>query len=683
MKSFFSHAFHTFGKTASSKRRLSHNFSTVSCIEMLEDRLLLSALTVENLNDGGAGSLRQAVEDANDLAGTDVIEFARGLKGTISLSSGQLTITDDLTIDGPGARKLTISGNNASRVVNVAETDVTIEGLTIANGFSTGSEALGGGILNTGGILTVIDVTFSNNQASGTGTPTAVAGGGAVANVLGGVLTVTGSTFTGNSASAPTRGTGGAILNDAGSTLTVDASAFTGNIATGLYLDHNRVYGGDGGAIANLGNSTATVRQTEFIANQARGLDGKDTPGRIGGSASGGAIFNSFRSLVRAGHVNQGPDLIIENSTFLENQALGGDGGDTDGGVSVGSGGFGSGGVLVNDNGGTTTIRDSLLQGNLARGGAGGDSFNTAPGGRGGNAIGGTILTLRAQLTVERTTFADNQAIAGRGGSSLAVGGNGANARGGVLHVIGYTGLVGPGPIALPSVLTFVDVTFQGNRVVGGAGGDGGSGQGGKGGFARGGALSTNETTLNIYDSLLDGNQAIGGNGGAGGTIGNGGNGYGGAISNGNEFADPGKVANFLTVIDSTLTNNRALGGTGTVAGSGFGGAVMNGANATATISNTTITNNHAIGGDGIFTGGNGSGGAIFNQTYASLTLLDSTVTDNEAIGGTGGDEEGEGIGGGIYSSPGGTVSADLLTLIDANFASTSDDDLFGMLNLI
>src|SRR5271166_6268322 len=64
--------------------------------EPLEDRNLLSALTVLNLADSGAGSLRQAVLDANANPGADTIQFAKGLHGTIVLTSGQLTITDDL-----------------------------------------------------------------------------------------------------------------------------------------------------------------------------------------------------------------------------------------------------------------------------------------------------------------------------------------------------------------------------------------------------------------------------------------------------------------------------------------------------------------------------------------------------------------------------------------------------------
>ena len=72
-------------------------------LEMLEDRTLLSTFQVLNLHDAGLGSLRQAILDANNHSGADVIRFAPKLTGTITLSSqlGELKVTDDLRIDGP------------------------------------------------------------------------------------------------------------------------------------------------------------------------------------------------------------------------------------------------------------------------------------------------------------------------------------------------------------------------------------------------------------------------------------------------------------------------------------------------------------------------------------------------------------------------------------------------------
>src|SRR5262245_35837538 len=119
-------------------------------LDVLEDRTLPSTFTVLNLADGDPGSLRQAVLDANALPGADVIDFAPGLNGTIALSSGQLNITDALTIDGPGADVLAVSGSDVSRVFRIGSgVTVAIDDLTITHGRADN----GGGILNAGGSL--------------------------------------------------------------------------------------------------------------------------------------------------------------------------------------------------------------------------------------------------------------------------------------------------------------------------------------------------------------------------------------------------------------------------------------------------------------------------------------------------------------------------------------------------
>src|SRR3989442_1300287 len=63
--------------------------------------------TVMNLLDSGPGSLRAAIDAANTAPGADVIKFAHGLHGTITLAS-VLNIMDDLTINGPGAQTVTV-----------------------------------------------------------------------------------------------------------------------------------------------------------------------------------------------------------------------------------------------------------------------------------------------------------------------------------------------------------------------------------------------------------------------------------------------------------------------------------------------------------------------------------------------------------------------------------------------
>src|SRR6516164_10217014 len=86
-------------------------------LEPLEGRCMPS--TVTNLNDAGAGSLRQAIIDTPS-SGT--VDFQAGLSGTIPLSTGELLIVKDLTIAGPGSDVITVSGNHASRVFDIGAT---------------------------------------------------------------------------------------------------------------------------------------------------------------------------------------------------------------------------------------------------------------------------------------------------------------------------------------------------------------------------------------------------------------------------------------------------------------------------------------------------------------------------------------------------------------------------------
>src|SRR5262249_61846482 len=114
-----------------------------------------------------------------------------GLSGTIALTNGQLAITDGLTIDGPGADQLAVSGSLQSRVFNISGgVTVTIAGLTIRNGRVLGGNG-GGAIVNASSSLTLARDVLSNNQALGDTGGTAQ--GGAIANLSGGTLTVSDS----------------------------------------------------------------------------------------------------------------------------------------------------------------------------------------------------------------------------------------------------------------------------------------------------------------------------------------------------------------------------------------------------------------------------------------------------------------------------------------------------------
>jgi hypothetical protein len=102
-----------------------------------------NVIVVTNTNDSGQGSLRDALAIAND---GDTID-ATGISGTIFLTSGELQINHNVTINGPGAGNLAVNGNATSRVFENFASNVTISGLTITNGLPADSNG-GGGILN-------------------------------------------------------------------------------------------------------------------------------------------------------------------------------------------------------------------------------------------------------------------------------------------------------------------------------------------------------------------------------------------------------------------------------------------------------------------------------------------------------------------------------------------------------
>ena len=181
-------------------------------LEALEDRCLPSVLTVTSLADSGPGSLRDAIAQAGNL---DTITFDPSLRGgTITLTSGELLLNKNLSIEGPGADSLTVSGGSASRVFEVQQGwSVSLSGLTIADGRVTGAAGFGGAVLNAG-TLRVSGITFEGN--------TAAAAGGAVRN--NGSLTVLDSSFADNSAFDA-----GAILN--GGSLTLQGTTFERNTA--------------------------------------------------------------------------------------------------------------------------------------------------------------------------------------------------------------------------------------------------------------------------------------------------------------------------------------------------------------------------------------------------------------------------------------------------------------------
>ncbi|HEY5838462.1 MAG TPA: right-handed parallel beta-helix repeat-containing protein [Pyrinomonadaceae bacterium] len=209
------------------------------------------SFVVGNTNDGGAGSLRQAIGAANANPGNDTITFS--VSGTIMVTSTLPQIVSGmgtLTIDGSG-QSITISRNNSVQVMVVnGGANLALLNLTISNSigdtFPGVSAPFSGGGVENHGTLTISNSTFSGNNA--------IFSGGGVDNSHG-TLTITNSTFFGNSAMY-----GGGVWNSGG-TVTISNSTFSTNNALGA----------SGGGGVETTNGTLTITNSTFSHNAGIG----------------------------------------------------------------------------------------------------------------------------------------------------------------------------------------------------------------------------------------------------------------------------------------------------------------------------------------------------------------------------------------------------------------------------
>ncbi len=218
--------------------------------------------TVTNFGDSGAaGQLRTLI---NAAAAGDTILV---LPGTIVLTgaaaedldaSGDLDINKDLTIVGAGPELTVLDASGVDRVLHVpGPATVVVSGLTLRNGSVDPAAAFdpsGGGVLNNGGTLTLLDVVVEDNLAGG---------GGGIANSSGTVRLVS-STVRYNSSTGITANGGGIMNFD---TMTIESSTIHDNVIFGT-------------SSSSLGAGLINA-DTMDITNST--ISGNSTPGNLGG----------------------------------------------------------------------------------------------------------------------------------------------------------------------------------------------------------------------------------------------------------------------------------------------------------------------------------------------------------------------------------------------------------------
>ena len=582
-------------------------------LEFLEERTLLSIDMVGNSNDSGAGSLRDTIANANP---GDTIEFDMSpghVTSPITLTSGELDITQNLKILGPGAAILTISGNSASRVFDIANTaSATISGLNIANG----NNANGGGLVNHGQ-LTLTNDYFSNN--------TAASSGGAISNASG-TISMSGCTLHANAAPS-----GGGLYITAGA-VTIKSSLFDGNNVTdsGGAIDNaggnltlinstlaNNSATNFGGAIANGGtttlinctvadNSAATGGGISTLGSLALGntiiadntgstsapdFDGSlatDSGNNLIGDTSGGSGFTG-----PSDQLNANPDLasLKDNGGPTKSMGLM----PASPAIDAGENALVPGGIVTDQRGfyrfvnGTTDIGafevQSYVVTNTADHGAGSlrtamTNANQAGGSTILFAIGGTITLQSALPAISSDVY-----MVGPGANTLSISGNGAfqvfdiqnsatAAISGLTITDGSSGSNGGG-IENDGTLTLTNCTVSDSSASGSGGGIDNSG------------------TLTLTASTVSGNTSAN---------------------------DAGGIENTgaLLLVNSTIAGNSA--------NSGVGGGINNAG--TMTLINSTIADNSAFNGGGIENGG-------------ATTIANTIIGYNTLTGGSGPDFDG------------------------------------------
>ncbi len=514
-------------------------------------------------------SLREALALANADPDANTINFAPSLDGgTISLSLGELAITDSVTIEGPGAAELTVNANSQSRIFDVGDgsdatnISVEIDGLTLTGGRADD----GGAVYSSAENLALNFVNITGNTAN-------ISGAGVYALVITDTPTeiaIQNCTISENSA-----------IMDGGGIYVYTSGALTIQNDT---ISQNTAYDYGGGISATVYGGTSTIQNCSFTGNSAGMGGGGVWAGALGGGAA--TIQNSTISGNSSGGPGGGIFLSADGTATIEDNTISGNSAVSGGGVyayasqlgsitiqrgtiSGNSAGTSGGGISV-DSSGATAIEDTIVSGNTASSGGDGIYATTRAGG---------------------TTVIEDSTISGNGEGTYRIG------RGGGIYVHNY------GTTTIESSL------ISGNSATWDGGGI---------------YATTVRGTTTINDSTISGNNGYFG-GGICATQ------YGGAtiIQNstisGNSASGSGggmvvysRHGGLTTIQNSTISGNSAGGsGGGIAADSQYGN--------TTTIQNSTITGNISDSDSN----GTGKGGGIYYTGEGTASVTSTIIAGN------------------------------------------------------
>ena len=267
-------------------------------------------IVVENCNDSGPGSLREAYAGAVD---GDTVDLSALACSTITLTSGPLLSAPDagyVRLQRYSATGLTLDGNNTDRVIVHSGARIAVNGLAVTAGVT--HDALGGGCIYSSGGVSLLDATLSDCEVSTSGIVDAKGGG---VRAMGGVV-LRRSRVTGNrSHAAQADADGGGI--HAQYVISAFQNTISGNTASGDGSHYARGGGVFASGYLRLDDITVSDNQADsgggiYVGYSNQFITPKLTNATISGNHASGA----------AGGILAGRSINLYNSTVVGNTAV-------------------------------------------------------------------------------------------------------------------------------------------------------------------------------------------------------------------------------------------------------------------------------------------------------------------------------------------------------------------------
>jgi len=365
--------------------------------QMLANLNLIVDTTIDE-RDGnysaGDLSLREAVALANGSSGADTITFdptvfTGGQNSLIRLTLGELEIAEELEIDGATAVGVVITADASGDDTVVPSTFLTDAAASVASLLDDNSRVIS--FIDSTQDLTLSGLTITGGRTTGFNDP-----GAGISFLSGGSLFLNEVTVSGNSTSG-FASHGGGIYVDSSFELVVNRSTVSGNRTTGLFAD--------GGGIATESfSSPVTVTVVDSIVRNNSTEDGK-----------GGGIFadsvltlagSTISSNSATGDFGDGGGVSARTITATSSTFSGNFSGDNGGGiastfdavltnstVSGNSSLYGGGGIHISN--GDLTLRNSTVAENSS-GADGGGIFLPI-------GVAGTVLTIENSIVANNS----------------------------------------------------------------------------------------------------------------------------------------------------------------------------------------------------------------------------------------------------------------------------------------